>query len=198
MRGLNCVTSRDYAAWDKIILSCTFQPLLQAIEWAKLWIMHCTLPHSPRGWCFPKSCILHSTPLFLSLRALWSFPFCSFSFICLPTSLLHTAILFRQGSEVKSWWSPLRQKSSSEDSTAVNSYFCDNSWWCQQPPGVNIQSDAFKSPADLKVWQFFLKRTSWKKKIHVEFCLRHNIRSGGNNKRQHKDTHRNATNTVFG
>lgn len=75
MRGLNCVTSRDYAAWDKIILSCTFQPLLQAIERAKLWIMHCTLPHSPRGWCFPKSCILHSTPLLYFCPFLLSDPF---------------------------------------------------------------------------------------------------------------------------
>lgn len=55
MRGLNCVTSRDYAAWDKIMLSYTFQTSFTSIR-----AVSCALRSPPQSQrlMFPQ--ILHS------------------------------------------------------------------------------------------------------------------------------------------
>lgn len=133
------------------------KPLLQGFKQTKLWILHCTLPRSPRGWCFTKSCVLHSTPLFMSLLALLSLlalfpPFASLH----PSSRqpFSSNRCQRLSLDGLHW-----DKSSSEDSTAANSYFCDtvngvaNSrlWWI-------LSQMLLKVPSEW-VWQFF-----WSKK----------------------------------
>lgn len=117
--------------WDKIILLCS--NLFYKLEQVKLRVER--PPTVPEADVSPDPAF--SIPLlFLS----YFYPSCSFSvshfsFFGIPTSLFQTAILFRQGSEVKSSRPPPRQKSSFENSAAVHSY-CDKSRRCQQLSGL--------------------------------------------------------------
>lgn len=175
MMGLNCVTSRDYAAWDKITLSSTFQSSSRAIQ-AVNYASH-SPPQSQR-LTFPQ--ILHS-PLLYFCPFLLSDPFRLALFPTFPSSRQPSSSDRGQRSSLdgllwdKSLLLKIQQPLIHILVTRVHGFNCS----------LRLRSTQMllKVPRSDLVWQVFLKKKQLGGKSICD-----NVRGGGNNKRQHGDT----------